>query len=142
MKVISVAAEFTEYPGLRHSSISQDSGEDFYHSILNPAFAEAYRSQSPLCIELDLVDGYAPSFLDEAFGNLVYDFGEEAVLRLLHITSDEEPQWIPMLTKQTYPQWEKRRRLGETPKVTAKHPAWFRLEDGTLKQAIWEQPRA
>ena len=25
--------DFTEYPGLRHCSISDDSGEEYYHSI-------------------------------------------------------------------------------------------------------------
>ena len=37
MKTIRVF-DFTEYPGLRHCSISDDSGEEYYHKILNKEY--------------------------------------------------------------------------------------------------------
>ena len=37
MKTIYIK-DFSEYPGLRHCSISDDSGEEYYHSILNKEF--------------------------------------------------------------------------------------------------------
>ena len=36
METINIK-DFSEYPGLRHCSISDDSGEEFYHKILNKA---------------------------------------------------------------------------------------------------------
>jgi hypothetical protein len=42
MKTISVLEDFSEFPALRHSIVSDESGEKFYHNVLNKAFKEAY----------------------------------------------------------------------------------------------------
>lgn len=136
---ISVLDSFTEYPGLRHNSISEDSGEQFYHSVLNASFADAYKMKCKLEIDLDNTAGYAPSFVDESFGNLVYDFSLHEVKKRLIIKSEQEPSWIEMITNETYLQWEQRRLDKDSPKKTADHEPWYKLVNGTLKADRWIQ---
>lgn len=137
----NIARDYSPYTGLRHSINSELSGEDFYHKKLNSAFAEALQNQEKLFLELDgSLDGYAPSFLDEAIGNLVYDFGLEVVKSNLVIKSERESQWIVMIEQQTFPNWAKRRKDKDIPTVTEQHSAWYRLVNGELKLKIWCSP--
>lgn len=142
MKTISVLEDFSEFPALRHCNISDESGEKFYHNVLNIAFKEAYENNEKLTVNLDETAGYASSFLDEAFGNLVYDFTLDVVESKIEIISKQEPHWKEMILNQTFPQWEARRKNNKHPKVTASHKAWFRLINNELKLEIWEQPAA
>lgn len=129
--------DYSQSPGPRYCSQGDDSGEDFYHKKLNALFAEAYKNESVLAVTLDGADGYASSFLDEAFGNLVYDFGADAVKKYLEIISNDEDIWNTMINDETIPEWEKRRKNNEPAKVTQDHEAWFRIIDGELKEGIW-----
>ena len=131
METINIK-DFSEYPGLRHCSISDDSGEEFYHKILNKAFKQSFEEKQKIKINLDATVGYAPSFLDEAFGNLVYDFGRESVEKNVIIISNEEPDLKDMILKETYPQWQERREKQEEPKKTSKHGSWYRLVDSKI----------
>ena len=142
MRTISVLEDFSEFPALRHCNISDESGEKFYHNVLNKAFKEAYQNEEKLTVNLDDTAGYASSFLDEAFGNLVYDFSLGVVLRSIEIISNQEPHWKAMILDQTFPQWEARRKSKQQPKVTAEHDAWFRMIGNELIQNIWEHPVA
>lgn len=142
MKTISIFKDFSEYPNLRHCRISNNSGEEFYHKVLNKAFKEAYEKGEILRVNLDNTAGYASSFLDEAFGNLVYDFTLDIVKNRIEIISEQEPHWKEMILNQTFPQWEVRRKNKQKPVVTANHPAWYRLIDNELKLEVWEQPAA
>ena len=126
--------DFSEYPGLRHCKISDDSGEEFYHKVLNNAFKTAYEKKEKITINLDGTAGYAPSFLDEAFGNLVYDFGKETVERNVTIISEEEPDLKEMILNETYPQWQERRKEKDKPKKTEEHKTWFILINNELKE--------
>lgn len=137
---ISVLKNFSEFPGLRHCDISDLSGEEFYHKVLNSAAKEAYLKKEQLTINLDNTAGYASSFLDEAFGNLVYDFTLDVVKSMIKIVSEEEPHWKEMIEQQTFVQWEKRRVEGKKPKITTDHGEWYRLENNQLKSKIWEHP--
>jgi hypothetical protein len=139
MKFISILDDFTEYPGLRNCSISEHSGEQFYHQLLNPAFKQAYEEKDKLTINLDGTGGYASSFLDEAFGNLVYDFTLKVVRNHIEIVSEEEPHWKEMLQELTFVQWEERRETNKRPIVTINHPSWYRLIDGQLELNVWEE---
>ena len=132
MENIIYVKDFTEYPGLRHCSISDDSGEEYYHSILNHAFKNSYEKKQRLVINIDFTAGYAPSFLDEAFGNLIYDFGIDTVNNLLEIVSEQEPDLKEMLISETFPQWEQRRNNNDEPKKTKIHQEWFRLVNSKL----------
>jgi len=140
MKTIKILTDFNEYPGLRNCSISENSGELFYHKILNGQFAEAFRTNNKLVVDLDGTGGYASSFLDEAFGNLVYDFTLEIVNNILEIISLEEPHWKSMIEEETFKQWETRRLNNQAPKVTASHDSWFRNVGGKLVEDIWALP--
>ena len=138
----NIAKDYSPYTGLRHTVNSDLSGEDFYHNKLNSVFAEAYRQNEKLHLDLDgSQDGYAPSFLDEAIGNLVYDFGLEVVRSLLVIKSERESQWQFMVENQTYPNWSKRVKENNPPKVTDNHAAWFRLVNGKLEKKVWCNPK-
>lgn len=118
--------DFSENPGPRYCNQGDDSGEEFYHTQLNKQFRDAMTSNSVLVLDLDGPNGYASSFLDEALGNLVYDFGAENVNKHMEIISIEEPEWISMLKNETIPQWEQRRIEQKCPKSTKKHNStWY-----------------
>ena len=107
---------------------NDDSGEDFYHKILNEKFKKAFDEKVELEVNLDGPDGYASSFLDEAFGNLVFDFGLKNVKSRVKIISNEEPEWIEMIEKETFNEWERRRTNNQPPKKTAEHEGWWRFD--------------
>lgn len=140
MLTINIKNDFSAYPGLRHCNLSDNSGEHFYHELLNKKFKEAYEANDKLTVIIDGTDGYAPSFIDEAFGNLIYDFSLDIVKKYLIIISTEEPVWIQRLEKDTYPKWEERRNGNMNPVVTVKHDPWFRIVNGSILQQQWEIP--
>lgn len=140
MKVIEIHKDFTEFPGLRNCSLSDYSGEEFYHNMLNSHFYYAIISNEKLYVDLDLTSGYASSFLDEAFGNLVYDFTKKLVEKYLVIISLEEPHWKDMLINKTFVEWEKRRISGNAPKVYKNHKPWYRFINGNYELSVWENP--
>lgn len=137
-KTISILESFSEYPGLRHCSISDESGEEFYHKVLNSEFKIVIDNQLLLVVNLDGTAGYAPSFLDEAFGNLVFDFSLDKVKSHIKIVSTQEPSWVDLIENQTYVEWEERRLSGSIPKITADHDPWFRLSNGNLILKKWQ----
>lgn len=134
----SIPKEYSDVTGVRHCSISEFSGEDFYHKKLNAVFAEAFRLKEKLILDLDgSLDGYSPSFIDEAIGNLIYDFSPAVVESMLEIRSVSDDQWKTLIKEKTFPNWKNRYDRKEEPKKTEPHPAWFRLIDGQLKSEVW-----
>lgn len=136
-KIVLSIITYSTSPGPRYCDQGDDSGEDFYHQILNARFYEAYTNDAILVVDLDGPDGYASSFLDEAFGNLVYDFGKDVVKKHLIIKSEEEPEWISMLVNDTFEEWEKRRKDSDAPKVTKEHEDWYRIDNNSIKKGKW-----
>lgn len=136
---LSIFKEFSDAPGLRYCNLSEKSGEEFYHSLLNSRFAEAIDNNEKLVLILDYTEGFAPSFLDESIGNLVYDFSLETVERYLIIVSNEEPFWIDRI-KVFCEKWEERRLKQDCPKVTIEHSAWVRIIKGKKDIRVWEHP--
>ena len=67
MRVISIAKDFSVYPGGRTPSDGPFSGEEFRENILIPIF----NNNEEVVIDFDGVRGYGSSFLEEAFGGLV-----------------------------------------------------------------------
>lgn len=136
---LSIATDFSSVTGLRHCAKSEKSGEEFYHTLLNYRFYEALQAKEDLELELDgTMDSYAPSFLDEALGNLVYDFTLVIVKQRLRLFSSRNPSWIKMIEEETYPQWEKRRKSNEPRTITAKHGDWYRCNaDGMIEKGQW-----
>ena len=116
-KIIIKVLDFTEAPGPRY--IRQDkvgektSGEAFYIDVLNAKFKECYENNNMLVIELDGVSGYPSSFLDEAIGELVYDFTRDIVDKYLDYETIMYKKRVQQVKDETYPQWEKRRINGD-----------------------------
>lgn len=110
-------SDFTQDPGPRY--IRQDivgamtSGEAFYINVLNKEFKECYEENKNLILCLDGVSGYPSSFLDEAIGELVYDFRLENVERLLDFETRIHKNRVSQVKEETYKQWEKRRTLND-----------------------------
>ncbi len=138
-KLIVDVSDYSISPGPRYCNQGDDSGEDFYHKILNAKFAQAFKAHKVLVLNLDGPDGYASSFLDEAIGNLVYDFGKKTVMEYMEIISNEEPEWIDMIEEETYNQWEDRRINRNAPCKTSSHPAWNKFNSNTqeIELDVW-----
>jgi len=134
---LKIRSDYSEYTGPRYCIQGASSGEEFYHTLLNASFVEAYQKGQHLIVDLDDTAGYLSSFLDEAFGNLIFDFSVEIVKPRLKIISIQEPDWETMIFNEVYSDWEKRRLNNVTPKKTADHPEWFKLIDNQLISKIW-----
>lgn len=67
MKMISIAEDFSKYPGGRYRTDGPHSGEAFREDVLR----RELRNHDILTIVLDGTAGYGSSFLEEAFGGLI-----------------------------------------------------------------------
>lgn len=128
--------DFTEYPGPRYDEQGPESGEKFYVEKLNPLFLKCYREGKKLVVNLDGTAGFASSFLDEAFGQLTFDFGATLLDDYLIIESADEPEWPRMIMEESIPQWQKRREEGETPKVTMKYKVYGINSNGDIIERV------
>lgn len=109
-RVISVKVlDFTEYPGPRYRKQGSFSGEEFYDQVLKGSFETAVMEGIKLCVDLDNTAGYASSFLDEAFGNLTYDYSQNVVNEHLTLITTEEPDWKNVVFENIIPEWEHKR---------------------------------
>ena len=78
---LSVAEEFSRAPGPRFRSEGPDSAQEFFEKLLKPRFDSAVDAKKVLCVDLDGGYGYATSFLEEAFGGLAREYGQEMVVK-------------------------------------------------------------
>lgn len=92
--IIRIAEEFDNAPGARNIDEGSFSGEEFLQNKLLPAFKDAKFKECKLLIDLDNTEGYATSFLEEAFGGLARIYGENEVLKILEFKSIDEPLLI------------------------------------------------
>lgn len=86
---ISIANDFSDVPGPREIKEGDFSAEEFRLDFLVPAFKEALENNEKLIVDLDGVEGYGTSFLEEAFGGLAREFGIQKVLDNVEIISNE-----------------------------------------------------
>ena len=86
-KTISIAKDFSAYPGGRFRDDGDHSGEAFREDILVPALQES----DHLIVDLDDTEGFGSSFLNEAFGGLVRQghFTTEALHDRLSFVSED-----------------------------------------------------
>ncbi len=131
---VNIAKDYAVSTGLRHTDISDRSGEDFYHTVLNAKFKEALDNNVNLEVDLDGGRGYSPSFLDEAFGNLIYDFSEELVSKRLIIKSKKFEMWVNYIKRETFRLWEERRREKIAPTKTKSHSDWWHFNKYGFKK--------
>ena len=73
-----------------------------------------------LLVDLDGTSGYPSSFLDEAFGELVYDFSLEEVKKRVRFTTTMFKKRKEQVENETYEQWEKKRKTNSPIDRTAK----------------------
>lgn len=98
--------EFSEYPGPRYKTQGSNSGQEFYEKFLKLKFQEVLDiNYDFLVVDLDGTAGYASSFIDEAFGNLLVDYNYQEVIKKLKIISIEEESWEDVIFNETLPQW-------------------------------------
>ena len=88
---ISIARDFSPYTGARYRTDGPHSGEEFRETMLAPHFLQALEQGQKLLINLDGTEGYATSFLEEAFGGLARTHGVQQVLEHLEFQSLDEP---------------------------------------------------
>jgi hypothetical protein len=86
--------DFSTTPGARYRIDGDFSGQEFYEDHLQKAFEISIGKKEKLIIELDGTEGYATSFLDEAFGRLAEEYGPKQTINNIEIISNEEPDWI------------------------------------------------
>jgi hypothetical protein len=94
LKILSISNDFTNAPGARNIDEGPFSGEQFLKNVLQPEFLKAIEGNYTLLIDLDNTEGYATSFLEEAFGGLARLHTKSKVLSKLEFKSDDEPLLI------------------------------------------------
>lgn len=85
---ISIAKDFSKTPGARYRTDGANSGQEFREVFLEKYFSENY-DDTIIEIDLDGVDGYASSFLEETFGGLVRKYGRKTVLKKIIIQAEK-----------------------------------------------------
>ena len=99
---INIAIDFTTEPGARNYSDGPFSGEEFFDKLLKPKYVEAKEKGLKLKINLDGTEGYASSFINEAFIRLGSEFGADEVWNNLILISDEIPKYIKKVKESIY----------------------------------------
>jgi hypothetical protein len=86
-KVITIAEDFSRFPGGRFKTDGPFSGEAFRDKILVPAIQESDQVE----VNLSGTLGYGSSFLEEAFGGLIreHSLSLEVIQKKLVIKSDK-----------------------------------------------------
>lgn len=90
-EILKIASDFSETPGPRHADEGEFSGEVFRQTLLSPKYVECRDNSVTLIVDLDGTEGYATSFLEEAFGGLAREFPNDKLLAILKIKTDDEP---------------------------------------------------
>lgn len=67
MKIIKIATDYSQTPLGRYPTDGNYNGTRFREEVLRPALSE----ENQVVVDIDDVEGYGSSFLDEAFGGLV-----------------------------------------------------------------------
>jgi len=87
--IIDIGKDFSRTPGARHKSDGPFSGEEFREKFLEKHF-EDKNDSSPLRIILDGTEGYATSFLEEAFGGLARKYTKKRCKKRLDFVSEDK----------------------------------------------------
>ena len=96
---VNIAKEFSSYPGARYRKDGPHSGEEFRERLLGPRFQQALEQGQRLLVNLDGAEGYATSFLEEAFGGLAREYGAQKVLKHIELQSLDEPLLVNEIEK-------------------------------------------
>jgi hypothetical protein len=88
---ITIKDDFTATPGARKRVDGPFSGEEFRERFLEPYFDSDRENRNGLIIDMDGTEGYAGSFIDEAFGGIARKVGTDIVLNSCLFLSEEDP---------------------------------------------------
>lgn len=106
--------DYTEYPEVRYVEHDGDSsGEGYYNDYIKPNFKKALDNNVKLEVDLDDTAGYGFSFIDEAFGNLTYDFDYNKIQEHLVIISEIERDWKKIILEDILPLWKLKKDQGK-----------------------------
>ena len=89
MTEINIARDFSDTPGARYKKDGDFSGQEFREKFLEPLFADP-DDNTKIRIILDGTEGYATSFLEEAFGGLTRQHGVKRVQSRIKFVSTED----------------------------------------------------
>ena len=91
----SIAEMFSRTPGARLRRHGPHSAQELREEHLAPLIKDCVRKHLTLSVSLDGVEGFAASFLEEAFAGLVRCEGilKEDLQRTLEVTSQEIPSY-------------------------------------------------
>ena len=92
METLTIATDYSEFPGGRYSEDGEGNATDFRENHLVPLL-EKYE---PFLVDLDGVVAYPVSFLDEAFGGLVRmkRYTAEQLLKLIVFRATDPDLWV------------------------------------------------
>jgi hypothetical protein len=93
MVTINIAKDFSATPGARYKADGPSSGEKFREDLLEKHFLDP-NDDSVITIILDGTEGYATSFLEEAFGGLARKYGSARCLKRFKFVSVEESSLV------------------------------------------------
>ncbi|HEY3822722.1 MAG TPA: STAS-like domain-containing protein [Polyangiaceae bacterium] len=85
-KLIDVGRDFSPTPGGRYRREGEWSGEQFREDVLEPALQDG----GEVIVDMDGVEGFTTSFLDEVFGELVRRYGV-VVMDRVHLRAIKVP---------------------------------------------------
>lgn len=93
MHTINIAKDYSRTPGSRYKEDGPHSGEEFREKILEQHFRNL-EDEYEIVIILDGTEGYATSFLEEAFGGLARKYGKERCLKRFTFVSEEDEMLV------------------------------------------------
>ena len=96
---LSIAKDFSTTPGPRSKIEGSFSAEEFLEVLLIPKFEQALAEEKVLLIDLDGTAGYATSFLEGSFGELVRLKSKKTVEKHIQFISTEEPYLIDEISQ-------------------------------------------
>jgi hypothetical protein len=90
-RLVSLAKDFSRHPGPRYKAQGKDSGEQFRKRILS-----WLKDSDLLLVDLDGTSGIGSSFIDEAFGGLIFAEGmtPDEVRRRIKVKSDLDASYL------------------------------------------------
>lgn len=102
--------DFSANPGARYYADGKYSGQEYFDKVLKDAYQHAVAAKEKLIIILDGTNGFASSFLSEAFGLLSENFSSKDVLKNIELISEEEPDWKEIILSNYIPNAQDRKR--------------------------------
>ena len=90
---LSIAEEFSRFPGGRYRTHGPRSGEEFRDEYLLPLLEQSKN----VVVDLSGTAGYGASFLDESFGEAGKIFGIDFLRGQMTLLSDDDPLLIDLI---------------------------------------------